>query len=63
MTERERQPEDDEQHRMTVNLAAIIVALIIVIAGFWLIMNLRDAVKSEECLMFGLRKCAKIEQR
>ena len=48
---------------MTVNLAAIIVALIVVIAGFWLVMNLRDAVKKEECLMFGLRKCAKIETR
>jgi hypothetical protein len=63
MAGHERQPEDDEQHRMTVNLAAIIVALTIVIAGFWLIMNLREAVKSEECLMFGLRKCAKIEPR
>ena len=48
---------------MTVNLAAIILALVVVIAGFWLIINLRDAVKSEECLMFGLRKCAKLETR
>jgi hypothetical protein len=63
MAKRERQPDDDEQHRMTVNLAAIILALVVVIAGFWLIMNLRDAVKSEECLMFGLRKCAKLETR
>jgi hypothetical protein len=63
MPGRDQEPDDDEQHRMTVNLAAIIVALIVVIAGFWLVMNLRDAVKKEECLMFGLRKCAKIETR
>jgi hypothetical protein len=63
MSGREQEPDDDEQHRMTANLAAIIVALIVVIGGFWLIVNLRDAVKNEECLMFGLRKCAKIETR
>ena len=63
MAARQPHPEDDEQHRMTVNLAAIIVALVIIIAGFWLIISLKEAVKSEECLMFGLRSCAKLGQR
>lgn len=61
MADGDRDAQDDEQHRTTVNLVGVVVALIVVIAGVWLLISLKDAVKSEECLLFGLRQCARIQ--
>lgn len=53
--------EPDEHWRMTVNLLAIIAVLVMVGAGFWLLRELNDAKKAQECLASAARhQCRQI---
>lgn len=56
-------PEDDEDpdRRMTLNLLAIIVFLVLLAAGFWLMRELNIAKKAQDCLSSGGRRCARIQ--
>jgi cytochrome oxidase assembly protein ShyY1 len=58
-----RRPEDepDEHWRMTVNLLAVIVVLIVLGLGFWILRELNEAKKAQECLATAARhQCRQI---
>jgi flagellar biogenesis protein FliO len=46
------------QRRMTVNLLGLIVALLLLIAGFWLAYKLGETKRAQDCLSAGHRNCA-----
>lgn len=57
-----RQPEEpDEDWKMTLNLLAVIVALLILGAGVWLVFELDRARKAQDCLSSGMRACRRIQ--
>jgi flagellar biogenesis protein FliO len=58
---RRQDEEPDEQWRMTVNLLAIIAVLVMIGAGFWLLRELNEAKRAQECLATAARhQCRQI---
>ena len=53
--------EDDYRHRMMVNLAALGFTAVLAIAGVWLVMQLADLRKNQDCVLSGRRNCAPID--
>ena len=56
--ERER---EDERRRMRANLIAAAVVVALLGFGVYLFVEMRDAVRLEECLMSGRRNCARVD--
>jgi len=57
-------PPDDEQDpdwRMTVNLLAVIVALLVLCGGVWLAFELDRARKAQDCMSSGQRQCRQLQ--
>ncbi len=46
-----------EANRLTASLAGLAVALMLVVAGLFLIQHLRDKAQIEDCLMSGRLNC------
>ncbi len=46
-----------EANRLTASLAGLAVALMLVVAGLFLIQQLRDKARVEDCLMSGRFNC------
>jgi uncharacterized membrane protein len=46
-----------EEDRLTASLAGLAVALLVVVAGLFLIQHLRDKARVEDCLMAGRFNC------
>lgn len=46
-----------EANRLTASLAGLAVALMLVVAGLFLIQHLRDKERIEDCLMSGRFNC------
>lgn len=46
-----------EENRLTASLAGLAVALLVVVAGLFLIQHLRDKAQIEDCLMSGRFNC------
>ena len=46
-----------EENRLTASLAGLAVALMLVVAGLFLIQHLRDKARIEDCLMSGRFNC------
>ncbi len=46
-----------EANRLTASLAGLAVALLLVVAGLFLIQHLRDKALIEDCLMSGRSNC------
>lgn len=46
-----------EENRLTASLAGLAVALLVVVAGLFLIQHLRDKARVEDCLMSGRFNC------
>ena len=46
-----------EENRLTASLAGLTVALLLVVAGLFLIQHLRDKARIEDCLMSGRFNC------
>jgi len=46
-----------EENRLTASLAGLVVALMLVVAGLFLIQQLRDKARIEDCLMAGRFNC------
>ena len=46
-----------EEDRLTASLAGLAVALLVVVAGLFLIQHLRDKARVEDCLMAGRSNC------
>ena len=58
-----RSQEDADSRRTFVNLLAVIVCLVILIAGYWLINKLWESKKLQDCVFSGRRNCgASVEQ-
>ena len=49
--------EEESARRDFVNLLAVIVCLVILIAGFWLMNRLWEAKKLQDCVFSGRRNC------
>jgi hypothetical protein len=49
--------ETAEENRLTASLAGLAVALMLVVAGLFLIQHLRDKARIEDCLMSGRFNC------
>ncbi len=60
-----RRPDDSDDHdwRMTVNLLAVIVVLLVLGAGVWLMFELNRAKKAQDCLASTFRSCRQIQTR
>jgi hypothetical protein len=52
--------EDNYPHRMLVNAAALLVTILLALAGVWLAMQIADVRKSQDCALSGRRNCLPI---
>jgi hypothetical protein len=52
-----RLEDEDEDRRTLQNLAAAVIIVALVAAGFWLIDHLRSSARIEACLEAGHRNC------
>ena len=55
------QEHDNYRHRMMVNLAALAFTTILALAGVWLVIQLADLRKNQDCALSGRRNCAPID--
>ena len=53
--------DDNYRHRMMVNLAALGFTAVLAVAGIWLVIQLADLRKNQDCLLSGRRNCAPID--
>jgi hypothetical protein len=53
--------DDNYRHRMMVNIAALGFTAVLAIAGVWLVMQLADLRKNQDCVLSGRRNCAPID--
>ena len=53
--------DDDYRHRMKVNLAALAFTILLALAGVWLVLQLAEMRKKQDCVLSGRRNCAPIE--
>ncbi|MFA6266907.1 MAG: hypothetical protein WC670_14480 [Pseudolabrys sp.] len=51
---------DDYQHRMAVNIAALVFVAGLVVAGFWLADTMAGMRKDQDCVLSGRRNCAPV---
>jgi len=59
-----RKAEEEAQSQRTfANLLAVIVCLVILIAGYWLMNKLWESKKLQDCVFSGRRNCAPVEQQ
>jgi hypothetical protein len=58
MTDDER---DEEDHRFTMSLAGLAMALLLALAGLSVINGLAEISKHEDCLLQGRMNCERIE--
>jgi hypothetical protein len=58
MTEDER---DEDDHRFTMSLAGLAMALLLALVGLSVIDGLSEVSKREDCLLQGRMNCARIE--
>ncbi|MFL6798420.1 MAG: hypothetical protein ACJ8F3_13500 [Xanthobacteraceae bacterium] len=52
--------QDDYRHRMLVNLAALIVTILLALAGGWLAMQIAEMRKNQDCVLSGRRNCTPV---
>jgi hypothetical protein len=53
--------EDNYRHRMIVNLAALALTIVLSIIGVWLVSQIADMRKNQDCVLSGHRNCAGID--
>jgi hypothetical protein len=49
--------EDDYRHRMTMNVLALAVTIILVVIGVWLAVTIADMRKNQDCYLQGRPNC------
>jgi hypothetical protein len=52
---------DNYRHRMMVNMAALLATVALSIAGAWLVLQLADVRKNQDCVLSGRSNCMRIE--
>jgi len=55
-----REPVDYRQ-RMWANLAATVLAVVLIAVGVWLVTSLNHMRQTQDCIMMGLRNCGDID--
>ncbi len=58
--ERPRDEPDDFRHRMLANVAALAFTVALTAIGIWLAVSIADLRKTQDCVLMGLRNCARI---
>jgi hypothetical protein len=58
--ERPRDEPDDFRHRMLANVAALAFTVALTAIGIWLAMSIADLRRTQDCVLMGLRNCARI---
>ena len=58
--ERPRDEPDDFRHRMLANIAALAFTVALTAIGIWLAMSIADLRRTQDCVLMGLRNCARI---
>jgi hypothetical protein len=53
--------DDNYRHRMIVNLAALVFTVALAIAGAWLVIQIADMRKKQDCVLSGRRNCTPID--
>jgi hypothetical protein len=53
--------DDNYRHRMMVNLAALAFTVVLAVLGAWLVIQLADLRKKQDCVLSGRRNCAPID--
>ena len=61
MNNRSEDGEDEADQRRSAALIGLIIILALAIAGVWLVRELREKSRLEDCLMSGRHNCAPIE--
>jgi hypothetical protein len=51
---------DDYRHRMTMNAAAFVFCLVLVVIGSWLAIKIAELRRDQDCVLSGRRNCAQI---
>jgi hypothetical protein len=51
---------DDYRQRMTNNLLALVLCVVLIAAGLWLANAIADLRKKQDCVLSGRRDCANI---
>ena len=51
---------DDYRHRMTVNVVAFAVLLLLIAVGVWLAVKIAELRRDQDCVLAGRRNCAQI---
>ena len=54
-------PDEDDRDRGRNNLLFLVVAVLVVVAGIWLVNKMIDMRNLQNCLEAGRRNCAPIE--
>ncbi len=53
--------DDNYRHRMIVNLAALLFTVALATAGMWLVLQIADMRKNQDCVLSGRRNCTPID--
>jgi DNA-binding transcriptional LysR family regulator len=53
--------DDNYRHRMMVNLAALLFTVALAGAGVWLVSQIADLRKNQDCVLSGRRNCTPID--
>lgn len=53
--------EDNYRHRMMVNLAALAFTVVLSMIGVWLVSQIADMRKNQDCVLSGQRNCAGVD--
>jgi hypothetical protein len=53
--------DDNYRHRMMVNLAALAFTVALAIVGAWLVIQIADMRKKQDCVLSGRRNCTPID--
>lgn len=52
--------EDDYRHRMLMNGAALLVVLVLAVAGIWIANTMAEMRKNQDCVLSGRRGCTPV---
>jgi hypothetical protein len=58
--EQPRDEPDDFRHRMLANVAALAFTVALTAIGIWLAVSIADLRRTQDCVLMGLRNCARI---
>lgn len=53
--------EDDYRHRMTMNVLAFVICLLLAAAGIWLANRLAEMRRTQDCVLSGRLSCTQVD--